>query len=47
MWEDADKLGCRLEHDMFSELSREEWQNLQNILDKVLHSLSAWKANQS
>ena len=46
VWRQAERLGRRMEDEMFGELSRGQWQELHRLLDAVLASFQHWRARQ-
>lgn len=47
VWRQAERLGRRMEDEMFGELSRAQWQELHRLLDAVLASFQHWRDRQS
>ncbi len=46
VWRIAERLGRRMEQEMFSELTRAQWHELHRLLDAVLDSFNHWRARQ-
>jgi DNA-binding MarR family transcriptional regulator len=47
IWQESERIGRRLEDEMFAELSDDDWQKLHALLDRVLVSFEHWKDKQS
>lgn len=46
VWKESERIGRRLEDEMFAEISADDWGQLHVLLDRVLTSFEHWKAQQ-
>ena len=44
IWQESERIGRRLEGEMFSGLTPDEWDKLHSLLDRVVMSFNRWNA---
>ena len=44
VWRECERIGRRLEAEMFADMPEDDWHRLHDLLDSALASLDRWRA---